>query len=727
MITKSLKFRLPLYLLVITTIPLLAMSIFAYSSVSDTFVKQKLGDMMNIIDVKYIHVLDMLDKGKVDSASLAASPSIVEGIKAYSATGDRGSLDKATQFLQQTIKENRLTKEHPFDRKMPTRDRYREFFIMDKKGTVIASTRADHVGHDMSTNEFFLEGQKSSSVVDPHADNAGGGDGAAVFGFTAPIYANPEAGKGAILGVLGTKIDVGILEMIMTGEIGNLTGGALWFAGYSEKLDFYIMNKEGQMITQSMVIKENTVLKRQGSPAPLERGLDVNATGSRITSAGIETGAREVMEVYTNYDGAQVAGASMVIFDELWTMVIEDSVESAFAPINSLKTTLTVATLLIALLAAVAGYLLSLRVAAPLSELGHAAESLAGGDLDSRVEVSDSDFDEAAVLGHAFNRMAASLKLMIESEKKTKERLEKMVGNIKTAIEDIASASSEIFAATTQHNSSATEQASSINQTTTTIDEVRQTAEQATERAQSVAAAAEKSVEISGSGMTAVEQTISGMDKVKEKVTQISTNILELSEQTQQIGNIISTVNDIAEQSNLLALNASIEASRAGEQGKGFAVVAAEVRNLAEQSQQATAQVKTILDDIQKATNTVVIVTEEGTRGADSGMELARKAGETIRSMVEAIGDSTETAQQIVASARQQAAGMDQIAIAMNNVNQSTTQNLATTKQTEQAAQKLSELGGRLKKLVSEYAIDLDENEIVEEKEEELFEMIRAV
>ena len=704
MFTKSLRFRLPLYLLVITVIPLLAMSIFAYTRVSDTFIKQKLGDMMNIIDVKYIHVLDMLDRGKVDSASLAASPSIVEGMKAYSAAGDRGSLNKATRFLEQTIKENRLTKKHPFDRSVPTRDRYREFFIMDKNGTVIASTKAEHVGHDMSTNEFFLEGQKNTSVIDPHPDSAGD----TVFGFAAPIYANPKAGKSAVLGILGTKIDVGILEMIMTGEIGNLTGGALWFAGYSKTVDFYIMNKEGQMITQSRVIKEDTVLKQQGSPDPLKRGLDVKAEGSRITSAGIETGAREVMEIYNNYDGDSVAGASMVVFDELWTMVIEENVEDALAPMYNLKTALTIATLFIALLAAIVGYVLSLRVASPLSELGHAAEALADGDLDSRVEVGKRAFDEAAVLGHAFNGMASSLKKMIESEKRTKERLEKLVGNIRSAIEEIASASSEIFAATTQHNSSATEQASSINQTTSTIDEVRQTADQATERAQSVAASALKTVEISDNGMVAVDQTIEGMGKIKDKVNQISANILELSEQTQQISNIISTVNDIAEQSNLLALNASIEASRAGEQGKGFAVVAAEVRNLAEQSQQATAQVKNILDDIQKATNTVIVVTEEGTKGVNSGMNLAKSAGGTIKSMVDVINNSTEAAQQIVASARQQSAGMDQIAIAMNNVNQSTTQTLATTKQTEQAAQKLSELGGRLKKLVNEYAIELD-------------------
>ncbi|MDP1809448.1 MAG: methyl-accepting chemotaxis protein [Actinomycetota bacterium] len=308
-------------------------------------------------------------------------------------------------------------------------------------------------------------------------------------------------------------------------------------------------------------------------------------------------------------------------------------------------------------------------------------EKIAAGELGTRLSVNGKD-DELAALGRNLNSMVESLSLM--------------TGNITTAAADISSASSEIFAATSQHNSGATEQAASINQTTVTVDEVRQTAEQTTERAQSVAASAQKSVEISDSGIEAVEETIAGMKQIKDKVEQIAENIIALSEQTQQIGDIISSVNDIAEQSNLLALNASIEAARAGEQGKGFAVVAAEVRNLAEQSQQATAQVRAILDDIQKATNTVVMVTEEGTKGVDTGVSLANKAGSTIRALAEAINESATAAQQIVASAQQQAAGMDQISAAMNNINQSTTQALTSTKQTEEATQRLATLGERL-------------------------------
>src|SRR5207237_31828 len=132
--------------------------------------------------------------------------------------------------------------------------------------------------------------------------------------------------------------------------------------------------------------------------------------------------------------------------------------------------------------------------------------------------------------------------------------------------------------------------------------------------------------------------------------------ILALAEQAQAIGEIIATVNDVAEQTNLLALNAAIEASRAGEHGKGFSVVAGEVKGLAEQSKRATAQVRQILGEIQKATNAAVLSTEEVTKGVAAAGRVAGQAGEAIRELAEALGEAAQAATQIVASAGQQAA-----------------------------------------------------------------------
>ena len=192
---------------------------------------------------------------------------------------------------------------------------------------------------------------------------------------------------------------------------------------------------------------------------------------------------------------------------------------------------------------------------------------------------------------------------------------------------------------------------------------------------------------------------------LKDQVNHIAETILSLSEQTLQIGEIIATVNDIADQSNLLALNAAMEAARAGEAGRGFAVVAGEVRNLAELSRQATAQVSSILSEIQKSANTAVMVTEKGTKSAEDGVELAQSTGDSIRVIREHTEKVVGAAEQMAASARQQLTGMDQITRAMESIHQGATQTQKGMQQVDQAAQNLNGLAKRLTSIVEIYKI----------------------
>jgi methyl-accepting chemotaxis protein len=281
--------------------------------------------------------------------------------------------------------------------------------------------------------------------------------------------------------------------------------------------------------------------------------------------------------------------------------------------------------------------------------------------------------------------------------------LRDMIEKIGEASNNLSSASAEILAATTQQASGSSEQSAAVTQTTTTVDEVKAISEQVVERAREVTEASKRTVEVSVAGQKAVQETIDSMYQIKEKVEGIAENILALSEKTQQIGEIISTVNDIASQSNMLALNASIEAARAGEHGKGFAVVAMEVRNLAEQSKSATAQVGAILSEIQNATNTTVMVTEEGTKGVDRGVKLAAQSQEAIEKLAETIRESTQAAMQVMAGGQQQATGIEQISLAMKNINQVTVQSMASTKQAEKAAQNLTELSRKLSDTLQAY------------------------
>jgi methyl-accepting chemotaxis protein len=315
------------------------------------------------------------------------------------------------------------------------------------------------------------------------------------------------------------------------------------------------------------------------------------------------------------------------------------------------------------------------------------------GNLSARLaydEHKQAD-DPLVVLGHSLNDTVA--------------KLQRMILQIRDTSGNLASAASEILASTTQQATGASQQSAAISQASTTIDEVRSIAQQTTQRAQAVTDLAQRTVEVSMSGQQAVSDTIAGMDQVKEKVESIATNILSLSEQAQAIGSIIATVSEIAAQSNMLALNAAVEAARAGEAGRGFAVVAGEVRSLAEQSRAATVQVKEILSEIQRGVNAAVMATEQGMKGTAAGVRLTGVAGEAIRRLAESVTESTQALAQIAAAAGQQLAGMEQIAMAMENIHQVTAQNVAGAQQVERAAGELNSLARRLRETVELYQL----------------------
>jgi methyl-accepting chemotaxis protein len=268
----------------------------------------------------------------------------------------------------------------------------------------------------------------------------------------------------------------------------------------------------------------------------------------------------------------------------------------------------------------------------------------------------------------------------------------------------LSESSSGIVGATSSQTAAMQQQATAVAEVTTTLSELRQTSEQALEKAESVIAVAERSIKTSQVGSKAVEAAIQGMREIREQVEAIADKILSLSEQTQQIGEIIASVNEIAEQSKLLALNAAIEAARAGEHGKGFAVVASEIRNLADQSKQATGQVRKILNNIQAATNSAVVATEEGTKKVEIGMGLANQSGENIHALTRSIEESADAARLIANSYRQQSAGINQVADAMTSINQTTNSSVLNLRQIEEATQNLSDLTQNMNTLIDSFS-----------------------
>jgi methyl-accepting chemotaxis protein len=317
------------------------------------------------------------------------------------------------------------------------------------------------------------------------------------------------------------------------------------------------------------------------------------------------------------------------------------------------------------------------------------AARVADGDL--RATVAADGSDDLRGLSESLNRMV--------------EGLAQISGHIQAGANDIRSSTADILASVNQHSDSASLQSAAISQTSATVNELRSAAEDTAQLASDVADRASKSLQVTGESTTAVEAITAAMEEIRDRVDGIARDIVTLSDRTQQIGEITATVNGLADKSKLLALNASIEAARAGEHGRGFAVVAEEVTKLAEQSKEATAQVESILGDVQTATSAAVRASQEGTEVVERGLDLTERAGEGIRSLSDTIQESFDAAQQIAASAQEQSVGIEQIAEAMNHVNDGTSQFLEGAHQSQLAAEKLGELSAQLAAVTERYRV----------------------
>lgn len=314
---------------------------------------------------------------------------------------------------------------------------------------------------------------------------------------------------------------------------------------------------------------------------------------------------------------------------------------------------------------------------------------IAKGDLTKRLAVRS--YDEMGSLTEDLNSMTDSLV--------------KMTQLINESSQNMVTSLAEVKQSASFQSSGASEQATSINEITSSLAEIEKSSTQTNEKAKSLGENSERTRARGQQGLESVEQSINGMKVVREKVQAIAQTILELSKQTQQIGEITAVVNNLAQQSKMLALNASIEAVKAGDAGKGFSVVATEVKNLAEQSEQSTTQVQKILENIRHTAEKAVMVTEEGTKEVDIGTNLVEQTGDIMKSLTEVIYETSLAAQQIEAAIRQENVGIEQITIGMNEINQVTSSFVASTKQTMEAIENLSLIAKEIKEYIDTYKI----------------------
>ncbi|HXT87341.1 MAG TPA: HAMP domain-containing methyl-accepting chemotaxis protein [Verrucomicrobiae bacterium] len=372
------------------------------------------------------------------------------------------------------------------------------------------------------------------------------------------------------------------------------------------------------------------------------------------------------------------------------------------------------------------------RVIAPIGELASFAEKLGAGDGRAKAEISSPD--EFGFIAENLNRSAAKLaraggnqdasealqrsitdllnlinqvsrgdltmrgKVTNDALGNVTDSVNLMLDNFTTVIErvrkaaiDVSTSASHILYAADEMTTGATQQDQEITNTSSAVEELTVSMKQVSNNAEASAEAARRALDAAEQGNRAVRDTLDGMQRIRASVQATAKKIKSLGDRSLEISEIINVINDITEQTNLLALNAAIEAARAGEAGRGFAVVADEVRKLAEHSRSATKDIAALIKAIQAETNEAVVVMEEGTKEVEVGAGLADQAGKALEAISNVVRQSAELVQEISLASKQQVRGTEGVANAMQIIS-------GITRQTSQGArQTVSTVGDMVK------------------------------
>ena len=272
------------------------------------------------------------------------------------------------------------------------------------------------------------------------------------------------------------------------------------------------------------------------------------------------------------------------------------------------------------------------------------------------------------------------------------------------AVGHVQSSSTELQAAATQQASGAKEQASAMNEISTTISELGVTSRQIAESAQRVAQIAEQTATSARAGEGTVEKGQEAISGIRRQIDQVVSHMLDLGRKSQEIGAVLDIVSELAEQTNILAINATIEASGAGEAGKRFAVVAEEIRKLADRVANSTKGIRTQVDDVRGAVNTTVMATESGAKAVDAGARQFAEVAIAFKQIASLVSTTTEAAREIELSTKQQATAAEQVRIAVTDVAQATQETETSSSQTLQTASQLAGLSFDLRRLIQPQA-----------------------
>ncbi len=300
----------------------------------------------------------------------------------------------------------------------------------------------------------------------------------------------------------------------------------------------------------------------------------------------------------------------------------------------------------------------------------------------------------------------AALTPLIAGVGQVMETLKKFVTEIREAALQLSTSSAEVLAAATQNESSTSAQASAIHETTATMEELKGASHQIAENAQMVAGIAEQTLSGARTGEGSIKAFMSSMEKVRHNAVEVDDAIAKLSKRVERIGTVVEVIDEIADRSDLLALNAALEGAKAGEAGRGFSIVAAEMRRLAENVMESTKEIKNLITEIREATHAAKEASDGNKRMAGEGEKLGGSAMQSVTGILSGIQETSDAARVIHLATQQQRTATEQVVQSMSEIEEVTRQAQSGSRQATGAAAELTKLAERLAELVKRFKVE---------------------
>ncbi|CVK20843.1 methyl-accepting chemotaxis protein [Sporomusa sphaeroides] len=482
-----------------------------------------------------------------------------------------------------------------------------------------------------------LNGNDTISRTAPYVDASAGGLGGLIVSNATPI----KNSEGQVIGVMGIDASTARITEILNGiKIGE--------TGYC-----MMIHKSGMILADPSNPQNNNKYVKDIGIEGLENILEAPQVQTELTINGIHFAVVS----------AQASNSDWVIA----TFLPTQELYKTSTEIRNNIILISIATLIIGLIITL---ITSNKIARPITMLSDVARSIAGGDLGITVRCSGVK-NEIGVLENSIGQMVANLRSMIAEATQASEQLAAASEELTAISANSVKASEQVAASVNDMAKNTSGQLAETNDTLLVVEKMSTSIKQVDDNITVVASQSNQVVEKANDSRILVSKAANQMEQIENTVNNSAKVVSKLGERSREIGQIVDTITGIAGQTNLLALNAAIEAARAGERGRGFTVVAEEVRKLAEQSQAATKQIATLINEIQADTNEAVAAMDNGTQEVKLGVELLNASGKSFQEIAEMINEVSNKVMEISLLSNQMQGGSRQIVESVKRINES--------------------------------------------------------